>query len=420
LSIEAISADQFDVEIIGYFKARVTVADRYPASDLSPAAALQAPRNTEVSAEDLYREGWMFHGPAYQGVVAFDAIGNNGIDGTLRVPAGKGALLDNMGQLAGYWVMEQPSDCLAMPIGVDRIRFFADDPQIGDLTKAQIRIRQIDELNCVSDQQLVNASGKLCIAIDGWRTRRYQMDKAFWIASRKLSHLQASQIVPPNVALFDDHYDTAILRDYISRRYLSASERRIYEGLAPRRRRQWLAGRVAAKDAVRAWLHLQHGAEAVWPQEICIENDEAGAPKLRANVSNVVPGTLHISIAHKNIKGSTLAVAIVDEQPVGIDIEVIEQRSGDFLDLTFSKREMAMFSENDAAAEYTRGWVAKEVVAKLQGTGLQGRLHDFNISARDGDCFCVNGYWVVTHALRDCILGWSLAPPAAAKSAHSI
>ena len=63
--------------------------------------------------------------------------------------------------------------------------------------------------------------------------------------------------------------------------------------------------------------------------------------------------------------------------------------------------------------------MAKEVVAKLQGSGLQGRPHDFVISARDSDCFCVNGYWVVTHALRDCILGWSLAQPATALRANA-
>lgn len=419
LNVEVINADQFDVEIIGYFKARVTVADEYPAADLQAPAALQVPRNTEVSAEDLYREGWMFHGPAYQGVAAFNGIGNNGIDGTLRVPAGKGALLDNMGQLAGYWVMEQPSDCLAMPIGVDRIRFLAPDPMPGDLTKAQVRIRHLDQLNCVSDHQLRDARGRLCIAIDGWRTRRYQMDKAFWVASRKLSRFQPSQIVPPNVSLFEDRYDTAILRDYISRRYLGSSEREVYDSLPPRRRRQWLAGRVAAKDAVRAWLRKNRGVDEIWPQEMCIENDEAGAPKLRANVTQAVPGDLQISIAHKNLKGSTLAVAIVDEQPVGIDLEVIEERSAEFLELTFSAGELALFSKDDAAAEYTRGWVAKEVVAKLQGSGLQGRPRDFVISARDSDCFCVNGYWVVTHALRDCILGWSLAHPATALRANA-
>jgi phosphopantetheinyl transferase len=350
----------------------------------------------------------MFHGPAYQGVAAFKAIGDNGIDGTLRVPSGKGALLDNMGQLAGYWVMEQPSDCLAMPIGVDRIRFFAPDPLPGELTQAQVRIRQLDALNCVTDHQLRNTQGQLCVVIDGWRTRRYQMDQAFWVASRQLSHLQASQSVPPNVALFDDRYDTAILRDYLSRRYLSANEREVYDGLPPRRRRQWLAGRVAAKDAVRAWLRQHRGVEAIWPQEMCIVNDESGAPQLRANVTDTVPDTLKISIAHKNLKGSTLAVAIVDEQPVGIDIEMIELRPANFIELTFSSAELALLNGADAATEHTRGWVAKEAIAKLQGTGLQGRPQDFAITARDGDCFCVNGYWVVTHALRDCIVGWSL------------
>lgn len=419
LNVEALGADQYDVEIVGYFKARVTVADQYPAADLPAPAMLQSPRHAEVSAEDLYSEGWMFHGPAYQGVAAFEGIGANGINGRLRVPSGKGALLDNMGQLAGYWVMEQPSDCLAMPIGVDRIRFFADDPRPGDLTHAQVRIRQLDPLNCVSDHQLTDARGKLCIAIDGWRTRRYQMDKAFWVASRKLSRLQASQGVPPNVALFDDRYDTAILRDYLSRRYLSSSERETYDDLPPRKRRQWLAGRVAAKDAVRAWLRKNRGVDAIWPQEMCIENDDAGAPRLRANVTTTVPDTLQISIAHKNLNGSTLAVAIVDEQSVGIDLELIEERSAEFLELTFSAEERALLRADDAAAEYTRGWVAKEVVAKLQGTGLQGRPRDFVITARDSDCFCVNGYWVVTHVLRDCILGWSLPLPVPALRANA-
>lgn len=408
ISAEAMDADHFDVEIAGYFKARVTVADDYPQSDLQAPKPLQAPQATAVSAEELYREGWMFHGPAYQGVAAFNGIGDNGIDGTLCVPAGKGALLDNMGQLAGYWVMEQPSDCLAMPIGVDRIRFFAPDPKLGELAQAQIRIRQLDALNCVTDHQLHNMQGQLCIAIDGWRTRRYQMDKNFWEASRKLSHFQTSQSVPPNVALFDDRYDTAILRDYLSRRYLTTSEREIYDNLPPRRRRQWLAGRVAAKDAVRAWLHQNHGVEAVWPQEMCIFNDAAGAPQLYANVTTTVPASLKISIAHKNLKGSTLAVAIVGEQAVGIDLEIIEPRAPNFIELTFTSSEIALLNGADPASEYTRGWVAKEVVAKLQGTGLQGRPHDFVISARDGDCFCVNGHWVVTHALRECIVGWSL------------
>lgn len=408
ITLKSLDDHSIEAEILGYFKALVTVAAEYPRPELEPAAPLAAPRPTEVDAAALYRERWMFHGPAYQGVAAFRAIGGNGIDGTLRVPSGKGALLDNMGQLAGYWVMEQPENCLAMPIGVDRIRFFAPDPQPGETLEAQVRVAQLDELNCVSDHQLSDAAGKLRIAIHGWRTRRYQMDKPFWVASRMLSRHSVSQQVPPNVALFEDRYDTAILRDYISRRYLTTSERAVYDGLSPKRRRQWLAGRVAAKDAVLDWLRRERGIEAVFPQELRVENDAAGAPRIRANVTGTVPETLHLSISHKDL----LAAAIVGEQPVGIDIERIEPREESFLALSFSEAERTLLADEDIAVASTRGWVAKEVVAKAAGTGLRGRLRDFVIEARDGDCLRVNGQWVVTHRLRDCIVGWSLPLPA--------
>ena len=405
ITLRSQDAEWIEAEILGYFRARVRVAADYPATTPAPLAPLRKPRATAVPVDELYREGWMFHGPAYQGVAAFEAIGDDGIDGRLRVPAGKGALLDNMGQLAGYWVMEQPQDCLAMPIGVDAIRFHAPDPQPGDMLSAQVRISQLDALNCVSEHRLHDEQGRLRISIEGWRTRRYQMDKAFWVASRKLSEHQASQHVPPNVALFEDRYDTAILRDYLCRRYLTAAERAVYDGLSPRRRRAWLNGRVAAKDAVRAWLQRERGIAVCWPQELRIENDAAGAPKLLANVTDTLPPGLHLSLAHKG----ALAVAIVGEQAVGIDLEKIEPRDSGFVELSFAPTELAVLLDGEPAdSAYTRGWVAKEVVAKAAGTGLQGRPRDFVIEARDSDCLRVNGQWVSTHPLRDCIVGWSL------------
>jgi phosphopantetheinyl transferase len=415
ISLNSLDDVTIEAEISGYFKAQITVAPDYPTADLPPPPPLLKPRETAVDAAALYSEQWMFHGPAYQGVAAFRGIGDNGIDGELRVPSGKGALLDNMGQLAGYWVMEQPSDCLAMPIGVDRIRFFAVDPQPGETLQAQVRIEQLDELNCVSDHQLRDAAGRLRIAIHGWRTRRYQMDKAFWVSSRMLSRHTLSQQVPPNVALFEDRYDTAILRDYISRRYLTEAERSDYDKLPPKRRRQWLNGRVAAKDAVLSYLRREHGVDAVFPQELRIENDSAGAPRIRANVTATVPESLHVSLAHKD----ALAVAIVGEHPVGIDIERIEAREESFVALVFSSAERELLAGEDEAAAYTRGWVVKEVVAKAAGTGLGGRLRDFVIEARDGDCFRVNGQWVVTHRLRDFIAGWSLSVPQLAGASPS-
>lgn len=413
ISLNSVDGIVIDAEIEGYFRARVVVAAEYPAFKPVVPESLKQPRATEVSAAELYREGWMFHGPAYQGVQEFVAIGDNGIDGVLKVPGGKGALLDNMGQLAGYWVMEKPENCLAMPIGVDRIRFLGPDPVVGEQLRAQVRVTHLDTLNCATDHMLSDAAGQPRILIEGWKTRRYQMDKRFWVSSRKLSHHEVSQPVPPNVALFEDRYDTAILRDYMARRYLAATEMKTYEALAPRRRRQWLSGRVAAKDAVRAYLR-QQGLEGVFPKEMLIENSATGAPVLQPNVTGRVPEHLRVSISHKD----TLAMAIVSEHPVGIDIERVETRDDSFFAMVFSEAENILLGDEDKAVAGTRGWVVKEVAAKAQGTGLGGRPKDFVIEARDGDCFCVGGHWVVTHRLQDYIVGWSLVPQAVAVQAE--
>ena len=422
IRLQGIDATTIEAEIVGYFRARLRLAADYPAAPTANFDALRKPRATAVPAAELYSEGWMFHGPAYQGVAEFQAIGDDGIDGLLRVPAGKGALLDNMGQLAGYWVMEQEENCLAMPIGVDRIRFHTPDPLPGEMLAARIRIDELDELNCVTRHELRDASGTLRIAIDGWRTRRYSMDKSFWVASRKLSANAVSQHVPPNVALFEDRYDTAILRDYLVRRYLAEPERAIYDGLSPRRKRQWLAGRVAAKDAIRLtlWQRSPSDSQApIYPQEVRIENLATGAPVAIPNVTTTVPAGLHISIAHKG----TLAAAIVGDVPVGIDIEHVESREAGFIELAFSpdERKLLLLADANANAdiEYTRGWVAKEVAAKAAGTGLGGQPLAFVIEAREGDCLRVNGHWVVTHPLRDSIVGWSLSASTVSLNPHT-
>lgn len=404
MQISVLSANRLAVEIKNYFRAVVEVADDW-AQALAPLEALEKPRASQVDAKSLYRERWMFHGPAYQGVDCIQAVGNNGIDGVLKVPTGQGSLLDNMGQLAGYWVMELPENCLAMPIGVDRIEFHAADPEVGELLQAQVRIRELTDLECVSDHRLFNQHGQCVLSITGWKTRRYQMDKPLWENSRKLDTQACSIELPPNIALFEDRYDTAILRDYLSRRYLSALEQRLYQSIAPKRKRQWLAGRVAAKDSV-FFLLKSNGIASVFPQEMCVYNDDNGKPVLHPNVSTTVPVNLHISISHKD----QYAVAIADTQPVGIDIERIENFSESAINLAFSSQEnsLVLRAGEDRTLCFLRAWVAKEAYGKYRGTGLGGHLLDYRIEARVDDYFCIGGIWVITHRLPQHVLGWTL------------
>jgi phosphopantetheinyl transferase len=403
IGLDAAGDGLIDAEIAGYFRARLVVAPAYPAPPRPPVPELIDPRPTEADPRSLYDDRWMFHGPAYRGVAAFAGIGENGIDGVLRVPEGQGALLDNMGQLAGYWVMEQPENCLAMPIGVERLCFFAPDPAPGALLHAQVRVTRLDALNCVSDLFLRDAAGDLCVRMEGWHTRRYVMDRAFSTSTRDPARHAAARELADNVMVFEDIYDTAMVRDYISRTYLTHSERAAYDSVPPRRRRQWLAGRVAAKDAVLTWLR-RRDAGPVFPQEVLIRNDAAGLPEVVAHISGAVPAGLRVSISHKD----RFAAAIVGMAPVGIDIERIEPRAPGFLDLAFTSAERALFGEPDDVAA-ARFWVAKEVIAKRNGTGLQGRPKDFVIDARDGDSLRTNGVWVRTQKLENYILGWTNA-----------
>ncbi|MCZ8014424.1 MAG: beta-ketoacyl synthase N-terminal-like domain-containing protein [Limnobacter sp.] len=404
MQINALSESCFSVEIKNYFRAVVEVAGGWT-NPLEPLEPLQNSRDSQVDAKSLYRERWMFHGPAYQGVDCIQAVGDNGIDGVLKVPSGQGSLLDNMGQLAGYWVMELPENCLAMPIGVDRIEFHAADPEVGELLQAQVRIRTLTELECVSDHRLFNQQGHCVLSITGWKTRRYQMDKRLWENSRKLDTQACSVELPPNIALFEDRYDTAILRDYLSRRYLTALEQRVYQTIAPKRKRQWLAGRVAAKDAV-FFLLKSNGVSSVFPQEMCVYNDDTGKPVLHPNVSTTVPVNLHISISHKDQYG----VAIADTQPVGIDIERIDNFSESAINLAFSSQEnsLVLRAGEDRTLGFLRAWVAKEAYGKYRGTGLGGHLLDYRIEARVDDYFCIGGIWVITHRLPQHVLGWTL------------
>lgn len=405
LRLNSVSEHCVRGEIVGYFSATLRIAPNWPAPPSASLPALHQPRATRVAAQDLYRQQWMFHGPAYQGVSAFQGIGSNGIDGELRVPSGQGALLDNMGQLAGYWVMEQPENCLAMPIGVGSICFYGPDPIPGDVLQAQVRINQLDTLGCTSSHQLRADDGRLVISIDDWQTRRYQMDKAFWEASRLLSECMVCREVAPHVVLFEDRYDTAILRDYLSRRYLTASERTTYDALSPRRKRSWLNGRVAAKDAVRLFLQSR-AIRGVYPQEIIIDNDALGAPHIHANITNRLPEGLSLSIAHKG----NLAVAIVSDEPVGIDLESISERSDEFVQAAFGQAEQALLASSGEplALAFTRGWVAKEVAAKQSGHGLAGAPKNWPVTAFENGALRINGCWIFSMVLDGHVMGWSL------------
>src|SRR5439155_21101698 len=132
--------------------------------------------------------------------------------------------------------------------------------------------------------------------------------------------------------VFHDDYRAGATRERLARRYLGDEERAVYEGLTPRRQRSWLAGRIAAKDAVRELLwRLGHGP--LFPVEIVIASEPSGRPVARTAVA----GELGISIAHKGDRAVAMAAR---GRAVGIDVERIEPRDDAFAAVAFSGDEL--------------------------------------------------------------------------------
>ena len=86
-------------------------------------------RTPGLTAAELYSERWMFHGPQFQGVSELTAIGDRHVRALLTTPAAPGALLDNVGQVLGYWIMsELPDRTTVFPVGMDSITFYGPHP----------------------------------------------------------------------------------------------------------------------------------------------------------------------------------------------------------------------------------------------------------------------------------------------------
>jgi phosphopantetheinyl transferase len=93
---------------------------------------------------------------------------------------------------------------------------------------------------------------------------------------------------------------------------------------------------------------------------------------------------IHISLAHKGKE----AVGIARYgKSVGIDMELMEERSEGFYDLVFTDHELALLKGKDQAEWTTRFWVAKEAYGKFLGTGLKGNPKAFEVEQiKDDHC----------------------------------
>ncbi|MFF3372928.1 beta-ketoacyl synthase N-terminal-like domain-containing protein [Streptomyces sp. NPDC002680] len=376
-------------------RATVELAPAYPDPGTRPTPWPVTPsteRAPDHTAAQLYSERWMFHGPAFQGVTELTAMGEAHVRGVITTPPAPGSLLDNVGQILGYWIMATRTErTVVFPVGMREMRFYGAHPTPGTDVDCFVRITKLTDTLLEADIQLT-VGGRVWAVLSGWQDRRFDNDPQTRPVERFPERNTLSEARPGNWVLLHERWPDLASRDLIMRNSLGGEERSLYERHAPRGRRQWLLGRIAAKDAVRRWLWEKEGEGGVFPAEIRVHNDpSSGRPYVTGLHGRTLP-PLDISLAHSGEAG----VAIVrprrtDSAPgapgtgPGIDIEEVVHRDASTLATALNPAELALLRAQSTATGdsealwFTRFWAAKEAVAKAEGTGFGGRPRDFAV-----------------------------------------
>lgn len=374
-------------------------AAAYQAAPPAHPLALTDPCRPFKTAREMYDEMWMFHGPIFQGLVSLDATGEDGISGTLEVlPTGSmfrstdrprlltdAALLDAAGQVLGYWAKERlTSSFVVFPVRVASIDIFGPNLPVGTRVRCDVSVLEILPQTVKVNMEIVDPWGRLWMRITGWQDWRFNIIGDVYDYWRFPGRTVMSK---PFAAPLPGHGEHMCYRmDKLSElgqtmvtkclayMTLNHAERRYYHSLHGPANRQieWLAGRIAAKDAVRVFLQQRHNL-TVYPGDIEIVTDEYGRPLVTGPWLDQIGVAPALSVSHTDGMGFAIVGPAHDAPAIGIDVQAVEARSGEFDAVAFAPEELVMLQGITGAARdkrLMRFWCAKEAASKALGRGL--------------------------------------------------
>jgi len=342
------------------------------------------------SAEEIYQNRQLFHGPVYQCLVGEILLGDRGAAGELVVKAPEimfrsirkpqfltePALLDAVGQLIGIWAMER--ERYVFPIGIGKLELYRPTPPPGTRCPVRVEITRDEGKTLSADVEIQDGAGAVWMRIKDWADWKFRWEKRLlnfrrlptrYLLSRALDLPALSPSASCRMITADDvaGFDSGLLARFCLHmdEMEAFSDKRPY----PRRQQHWLLGRIAAKDAVREWLARQAETEdMLHPAALIIGNDEQGQPRVTSGLK--AEGLPQLSIAHSEDR----AIAIAHDDTVGVDIEPISPRQPDFVETMASESERSLLDglHGDSDEWMTRLWCAKEAAAKFLGLGING------------------------------------------------
>ncbi len=171
--------------------------------------------------------------------------------------------------------------------------------------------------------------------------------------------------------------------------WLASSERAMVARVrSAKRRKDWLAGRLAAKRAIARYLEEVHRL-SVPAAQIVIGYDEQGRPRSQLLSTNAFVEDLSLSLAHCDGWG----LAAVADRPrtghIGVDLQRIRPVRPALVERILTASERMQLSERFAGREiegFFIYWTLKEAALKALGIGLRlpMRALDVALAAQAG------------------------------------
>lgn len=352
-------------------------------------------------AEGIY-ERILYHGPAFQGIETVDDWGADNIRARVRQPDPTilvdglqaaelvlpVALIDTASQMPGlvYCDVDSARDCrtFAFPNEIERLEFgrAAFGPgamtAISTLEQSPGRLLSDTEITLPDGQAVLRYLGKSDEAVDvPLALYCYGRSPRESLPPQSLNELFAATPGIERVAIRAANLTGQRLlakahwARVLAYMILDQAERDEFNRLKlpPVALADWLLGRMAAKEAVRAVMgHSDYLADTR------IANDEQGRP--RAFVQG--RETAAVSLAHKTFCGIAVAARTGDFQGIGIDCEPLQPLPAEVRADAFVADELKLLDAAAASsgqsldAWHRAAWGAKEAVGKALGRGVLG------------------------------------------------
>jgi hypothetical protein len=311
---------------------------------------LDDPGPCRFSAEELYGDQWLFHGPALRALERVGSSSRSGIEGTLRVLPRRDLLperlwptlhtdpivLDAFTHLLGTWGIDKKAGeegDVMFPLRVACLDFFGEDPPEGSRVECRVAVREVTRHRVRADAEILGPEGCVWVAIEGWEDWRFYWPSCYRdVFRRPDTVLIGEQLVMPG---FEARSACAVWlepppdmlkpvwRDVLEWVEFGPDERAAMQAEATREP-DWclrVLRRIAAKEAVRR-VWLSDGRPPVYPADVTVEGTLNGLVSARDIAAGGTAERFGLSTAVEG--GVAVAVAVSgDEAGIGIDVVTI-------------------------------------------------------------------------------------------------